>query len=560
MNVVPKRVFISKLPEHIGKTDLESKFGHYGKVASVEVISRKNGDNQPPFAFVNLETSDEDLHRCIRDFANKKWKGEFLDVQVAKESFLAKLKREREEVVNNKQVKNKWESKPDNADVSYQFKNNFRIEPNNKRKKIYFEEQKEGSEDEVTNYHLPVNGKVGKIVIEQTQKMNEDSTPVKETNSDLKEDPKYIEANQKRIQSTLGMINQYKQQKLLIRSALSNLDGKAKNKIVFDTDADEQNFKSANTRAQLFNEDSNDEEDDLPDFGLKEHFEGKEGQKLLQLQSRFKNDKRFVMNEKFLENNEENANGIEDVEDEKQTQLNILEKVLGTKVTPKPKATNRETQKVMLRFDPEDPEHKAYELKLQEEQNTATKKKKRKEMIEAEEVVPEVSNTKFYKVADDLKNVFQTGNKPFSLLSASNTQTEDADEFRTQESDKPLNGSQKKIIKEPSATSFNDDSTDGEEEEEVLIPRKAKESATDRVKFWSEPFFFNEDDFRFQEGSDFIKRMGSQEGDDFLTLRRNLKEVVRAKVRNINRKNGMFKKKLGGAKKRMRIKRALKRS
>lgn len=64
--------------------------------------------------------------------------------------------------------------------------------------------------------------------------------------------------------------------------------------------------------------------------------------------------------------------------------------------------------------------------------------------------------------------------------------------------------------------------------------------------------------FFFAEGLDFIKRLEVDDQDDFYKLRRNLKEIVRAKVKNNQRKNRPFKKKLGG-KKRIKVKRALKR-
>lgn len=137
MNVLPKRIFINKLPESIRKPDLESKFSHYGKVVSVEILSRKNAfqENQPPFAYVNLETSDENLHRCIRDFANKQWKGEFLNVQIAKENFLSRLKREREEETKPKV---EWSSKSHGADILNQPK--IPLENGYKRKKVYFDQ------------------------------------------------------------------------------------------------------------------------------------------------------------------------------------------------------------------------------------------------------------------------------------------------------------------------------------------------------------------------------------------------------------------------------------
>lgn len=62
----------------------------------------------------------------------------------------------------------------------------------------------------------------------------------------------------------------------------------------------------------------------------------------------------------------------------------------------------------------------------------------------------------------------------------------------------------------------------------------------------------------FSEGLEFIKRLKSDEQDDFSLMRRNLKLIARAKVRNTLRNNRPFKHKLG-SKKRIKVKRALKR-
>lgn len=65
----------------------------------------------------------------------------------------------------------------------------------------------------------------------------------------------------------------------------------------------------------------------------------------------------------------------------------------------------------------------------------------------------------------------------------------------------------------------------------------------------------------FIEGVDFVEKISIKDDRDFTKLRRDLKEIVKAKVRNNQRKNRPFKKKLGGSKKKkmLRIKRALKR-
>lgn len=549
MNVLPKRVFISKLSGSIQKQDLESKFSHYGKVTSVEINRRKNSINedQALFAYVNLEINELELQRCLRDFANKKWKGEFLDVQVAKESFLSKLKREREEEVNKK---TKSENHYGGYDVPISngsgIAGDLVEDIQLKQKIIKFDDfaPKQAAED-ITKQCLNV------------------------ISQDKNKDEKQIKANLKRIQSNIGLINEYKQQKRLIKVALSNLDQKPKNKIIFDVDDYGDDKKQYKKTKRLFDE-SDDDDDGVSRIELKKQFEGQSGQKLLQLQSRFHNDRRFVMDEKFLENEEDNAQEDDvPVENEKQAQLNILETILGGNMqrkTARNTFLDDEKQKGMLRFDPNQPEHSTYEIKRQErkEKVEKTKKREHKGISRSEEETPHVSKTKFYKVADDLKNVFEGDTKSFNFLSSREENYVRDDSIGEQSPTVPL-----PHVGGNFNNAFKYDSSDSESETQQPHSLQANEvpqavthqdGGSNSMKFWSEPFFFQNDDFRFQEGLDFIKRLEGEEQTDFVKMRRNLKEIVRAKVRNVKRKNVMFKKKLGGHKKRMKIKKALKKS
>lgn len=94
----------------------------------------------------------------------------------------------------------------------------------------------------------------------------------------------------------------------------------------------------ANKGKLLFDDDDEMEQDYGNSFAIKQQYEGEDGARLLKLQSKFKNDKRFDMNEKFLEQNEnddriggnETTNVEED--DERKWQYGILETVMGKKI------------------------------------------------------------------------------------------------------------------------------------------------------------------------------------------------------------------------------------
>lgn len=164
------------------------------------------------------------------------------------------------------------------------------------------------------------------------------------------DDEKSKEADQKRLESLGKMKDTYNQQKLAIKKALSGVDSKKSNKILFDVPEAKPVTKGQATKVEasaakngkpLFDDDE-EEEDYSNDFRVKEQYQGEQGAQLLKLQSRFKNDKRFDMDTKFWEEgggeggdfppgadvNEE----VADEDDERKWQYGILESVMGKRI------------------------------------------------------------------------------------------------------------------------------------------------------------------------------------------------------------------------------------
>lgn len=79
-----------------------------GIVAKVEIKQKKASSSdevQNTFAFVTIGINDYKLRQCLQDFKDQQYRGRYLQVTVARENFLEKLKREREEAAQ--QEKNK---------------------------------------------------------------------------------------------------------------------------------------------------------------------------------------------------------------------------------------------------------------------------------------------------------------------------------------------------------------------------------------------------------------------------------------------------------------------
>ncbi|XP_054582995.1 nucleolar protein 8 [Eptesicus fuscus] len=94
-----KRLFVGGLGRSISEVDLQNQFSRFGDVSDVEIITRKDdqGNPQKVFAYINIRVAESDLKKCMSVLNNTKWKGGTLQIQIAKESFLHRLAREREE-------------------------------------------------------------------------------------------------------------------------------------------------------------------------------------------------------------------------------------------------------------------------------------------------------------------------------------------------------------------------------------------------------------------------------------------------------------------------------
>eukprot|EP00794_Sanderia_malayensis_P007114 gene7114-7918_t len=98
--VVSKRIFVGGLFPEVSKEDIKGLFKNFGSISAVDVIQRKDNENgeeiSKTFAYVNINGSEKNINKCISVYGKTKWKGHELKLQVAKESYLTRLKREQE--------------------------------------------------------------------------------------------------------------------------------------------------------------------------------------------------------------------------------------------------------------------------------------------------------------------------------------------------------------------------------------------------------------------------------------------------------------------------------
>lgn len=113
-----KRFYVGNLCSDTGESDLRSLFDRFGSVDSVDVKNKRDIDGKvtATFAFVKInELADADATNVIKQCNHLKWKKQIIRVQLAQESFMDRLQKERES--------NKTDNRPQQRPVQ-NFENN----------------------------------------------------------------------------------------------------------------------------------------------------------------------------------------------------------------------------------------------------------------------------------------------------------------------------------------------------------------------------------------------------------------------------------------------------
>ncbi|XP_059712153.1 nucleolar protein 8 isoform X2 [Haemorhous mexicanus] len=414
---------------------------------------------------------------------------------------------------------------------------------------------------------------------------------------------KQLQDNQRRLAALEERHRERELQKKLIQGALSNLDrqpaGQHKH-IIFDSDVEDEakeddmlkkdanlgnghgEDKSAPKPSGRLFESSEDEQEDTDDerFKIKPQFEGKAGEKLLQLQSRFGTDERFRMDARFLESDseEEETNSLkadeeEELAAEKKKNLQILGSLLNINLEqPKPNKTATSVKKFKdinaLRYDPTREDHAVFERKPTATEKESKAKRKKKE---ERETLPQVSEEIYYDIAADLKDLFGSSKKtpenteeiPWDKEDAQDSAPDDhlgplpendaaqelsafkfsffgdTEDLAIKEEPYVLGTTKPVKVTWQEDPRFQDSSSEGDDEPEM------SETEKDQEMFLSLPrtesarvFFFSKDDERLREGPKLFCRSEelSEEKEGWEERRRLLLEECRKKHKDAKRK------------------------
>ncbi|XP_070159965.1 probable RNA-binding protein CG14230 [Polyergus mexicanus] len=369
------------------------------------------------------------------------------------------------------------------------------------------------------------------------------------------------ESEKKRLQSLKEKKQAFKVKGQFIQQALRNLDNTTKcKKIIFDSDIDEQqSLKLKKEKRDLFDNDSDNEKDnEEKSLWNKDKFNIKETKHKKTILG---NDARFTLDDRFAKDDHQNEN-IEFVEDineydlekEKERQLDILENILGKPFIHKVKDQELKTakKKLMIRYDPTENGHCDYEVKSVQskiKEKNIKKKKHDKSILEMEPVSPEpkVSKNIYYAVSDTLtESLKQKGE--FSLLKTYRKEENDTGNAEDYSVSIAENNKAKKFNLNFSVTNaFKYDSSDDDDVHEALNTDKrmaddVEKNRTNSSFEYKNILFLNNEDIRFNEAVKFFN-IEATSNDEFKNLRRELKMIVRTKIRTNERKHQPWNKK-----------------
>ncbi|EAT36251.1 AAEL011651-PA [Aedes aegypti] len=522
------RLFVGNIPAGTGEDELKQEFSAYGPVMAIDLKTKPNPLNNSvdTFAFVNVQLDERTLWQCINEFRQQQYKGVYLNVSKAKESFLDRLKREREEAEVSKQTSE--EVKPIKK-VSEPLPVLPTIQKEVESSSSESEEEEEAPAPLVRKWNqetyiehgklkiVPITGQV-KEVIDKSKNRNQQQ--------EKQLDEKARLADEKRKQGLSKLQNVYEQQKSLIQAALAKGEANKRKKIVFEDEDDDTAAKKS--KLSLF-DDEEGEDGFKANFTVRKQLaeNTEKGQRLFDMQTQFHGDTRFKLDERFLADDGSAAAVLDKSGDkvsnqERKKQLEILSKVTGKDIYDREQFKKDEAgTKGLQRFDPsvkKEPPKQELKKAVKEPSEEDILAAKR---AERPEEVFQVTEEKFFKVSDNLSQAIGASSGGFSLLSmfgSASGKEEKADDEEEEEidQDKPMY-SDARFKYESSASEDEDeqpeqpDEPKQEEQETVqVVPqedeskKKKKGGYYSKQGIWKEGLFFQPNDARFEEGRKFF--------------------------------------------------------
>ncbi|EDW86293.1 uncharacterized protein Dwil_GK17323 [Drosophila willistoni] len=527
------RFFLADLPSRTNESDLIGLFQDYGQVQHVDLKRKDEDETQAAKVIAFVTVQSDDAQYCVNELNWQKLHGAKLKVSLAKESFLDRLKREREENQQKDQQQSDY--------TQYNENSSQLLKQNTQNKRRVFGEDEEIGDDEIAPELLITKKRAshsihnGKIVIQQEH----DVKPLhvienyKKSDKRTSKDAIVSKAEQKRKESQNKMRQEHQQKKSAIQMALSS-EGIQSKRIKFSDAEEEDETEKKPTekpKRDIFAADQDDDEEEDENVLLPQ-YAGKKGERLVELQSKQSLDPRFRITGNFVDDEEDEAEN--DDEDKSQTQENernwqmgILEQVVGHKLTNESGSKGESKKKKMLRFDPakEDDQKLVRQKPIAKESPEDKRDNNGTSASAPAPAAAVVSKSAFYMVTDTLKESLNMRGEGFSLLDMFGSAHDEELAKRQGQLEKLSN--EKILVNKSNAhkldlvaviNPFSYDSSDSENDEESakkppqteVNENEAPANATNQSKkkmnkIQMESFFIPKNDPRLKEGAKFFK-------------------------------------------------------
>ena len=410
-----KRLFISGIPVEASEDEVKKRFEVFGDISSIQKITRSQEDFPTKcFAYLDISLSDANYHKCVSLYSKAKWKGNQLVIQPAKENFLNRLKAERQQKSEGS-VKKPSISYDSSAELQVKGKDGKRLMKvdvlkNSKKIKRFSSMENCGSIADLTWDLSPTtNFTANNLSAKKTNvtKTSKDKTAKRKKSNKLRLEALEKSKNNKPSIFEGAQVN-------------SRIVFESEDKKEEDTTPDTTELPEQKQLLPLFGSDSEDNSDVEVS---KPKFEGKQGAKLFKLQQKIGWDKRFEIDERFLDNNntsdedtpqqsdDELATDDEELRREQQRNLDLIKEMFGD--TSSIVVSKTRVMPEVQRYDP-----CAVGSEVLEKQPPPPAKTKKKKVTINEVVEAPASSTKpsqeikvskesFYSVSDSLKDSLQ---------------------------------------------------------------------------------------------------------------------------------------------------------
>ena len=422
---------VEGLSSVVSEGELKERFQPFGKITAVRRRLDSGKDSLPgkECALLEVEMTDANLHKCISSYNKTRWKGCQLRVCLDEGGTPPRVHREKD-VQWNSSVQDSLgvgarKEQPSSRRKTIKIEGDVRTQSIKRTPKKEIAETTRSQRCALATTYTGTSDRKQGVKLPNDQQASEGRSL---SQASSREEKRQL-SNQRRLKAI-----QQRRETAASKSKL-NIDSKressASQHIVFSNSeesggSDGELCRDSPLRRTLFSsEDSG--ESDSDQFAVRDEFEGKAGRKLFKLQQKIGIDKRFQLDKRFLDEDDDGSDTSdgttssldqdelsEQLQKEKVKSLSILDSILGSKA--RHTSSSKDVSSLFpQRYDPTSSDCVDLEQPPESEEHSGSESS---EPVTTATEVPTISQEKYYTVSNDLKSMFgsSSGGHTFDFL------------------------------------------------------------------------------------------------------------------------------------------------